>query len=74
MFSHNWLYGASCVLLSTNSTTAKNYCINSYQILFNDKEQVLVVSRTQGSKSAIYDCIVCQTAKTRGRDEMKTTE
>jgi len=33
----------------------RNSCIDSTQILFNDKHQVLIVDRVLGTKSGIYD-------------------
>ena len=60
MFSHNDLFGGSCVLPSGNKIHKHN-SRGSNQILLNDKDQqvgLIIVSCAKGAKSAIYDCLV----------------
>jgi len=57
-------HGASCVCISKRRQRySRNCCIHSNQILLSDKDQQLHTYRElhtgAGSKSAIYDCLVC---------------
>jgi len=56
MFLHSRLYGESRVLLFLNG---QNYCIDSNQFLFNNKDQqVHIVVCAPGAKSVVYECRV----------------